>query len=128
MDENLVKSAITRASECSVYYSHTRPSGEGYPTACPSDSRYPSSTYSENILWGTAKVSSQRTIQAWRDSPSHYTNMMDKNHQSVGIACVYAREGKSYWVQTFSSATAQVDPTPSPARPTSLFPCPSPRR
>lgn len=78
MDENLVESAITRASECSVYYSHTRPSGEGYPTACPSDSRYPSSTYSENILWGTAKVSPQRAIQAWRDSPTHYANMMDK--------------------------------------------------
>lgn len=112
MDENLVKSAITRASECSVYYSHTRPSGEGYPTACPSDSRYPSSTYSENILWGTAKFSSQRATQTWRDSPLHYANMMDKNHQSVGIACVYARDGKSYWVQTFSSAAAQVDPNP----------------
>ena len=112
MDENLVKSAITRASECSVYYSHTRPSGEDYPTACPSDSRYPSSTYSENILWGTAKVSPQRATQTWRDSPRHYANMMDKNHQSVGIACVYARDGKSYWVQTFSSATAQVDPNP----------------
>ena len=112
MDENLVKSAITRASECSVYYSHTRPSGEGYPTACPSDSRYPSSTYSENILWGTAKVSPQRATQTWRDSPLHYANMMDKNHQSVGIACVYARDGKSYWVQTFSSATAEVDPNP----------------
>lgn len=112
MDENLVKSAITRASECSVYYSHTRPSGEGYPTACPSDSRYPSSTYSENILWGTAKVSPQRATQTWRDSPLHYANMMNKNHRSVGIACVYARDGKSYWVQTFSSATAQVDPNP----------------
>ncbi len=112
MDENLVKSAITRTSECSVYYSHTRPSGEGYPTACPSDSRYPSSTYSENILWGTAKVSPERATQTWRDSPLHYANMMDKSHQSVGIACVYARDGKSYWVQTFSSATAEVDPNP----------------
>ena len=112
MDENLVESAITRASECSIYYSHTRPSGESYLTACPSGSRYQSSFYSENILWGTAKVSSQRAIQSWRDSPSHYANRMDKNHQSVGIACVYARDGKSYWVQTFSSATAQVDPNP----------------
>ena len=112
MDENLVESAITRASECSAYYSHTRPSGESYLTSCPSGSRYQSSFYSENILWGTAKVSSQRAIQAWRDSPTHYANRMDKNHQSVGIACVYARDGKSYWVQTFSSATAEVDPNP----------------
>lgn len=51
MDENLVESAITRASECSIYYSHTRPSGESYLTACPSGSRYQSSFYSENILW-----------------------------------------------------------------------------
>lgn len=97
MDENLVESAITRASECSIYYSHTRPSGESYLTACPSGSRYQSSFYSENILWGTAKVSPQRATQTWRDSPLHYANMMDKNHQSVGIACVYARDGKSYW-------------------------------
>ena len=31
MDENLVKSAITRASECSVYYSHTRPLAKATP-------------------------------------------------------------------------------------------------
>ena len=128
MDENLVESAITRASECSVYYSHTRPSGESYLTACPSGSRYQSSFYSENILWGTAKVSSQRAIQAWRDSPSHYANRMDKNHQSVGIACVYARTEKATGCRPSLRPQPKWTPTPSPARPTSLFPCPSPRR
>lgn len=94
-DDKLMDTAMQRAAECSVYYSHTRPND----TSC--FDIFPSSTaHGENIAAGYS--SSDMVMHDWTNSPGHYANMVNGNYKSIGVGCFYI-DGHYYWAQAFSN-------------------------
>lgn len=65
-------------------------------------------TRGENLATGTETA--QDAFDAWRESPSHNAAMLDDRFRVIGIARVYAPEGKHawYWTTDFGGA---LDPT-----------------
>ncbi len=105
MDAAMMEMAVRRAAECAIFFSHTRPDGQGFDTARPSGTAYEKQDMAENILRDPGGNATPAAVtQSWYDSPGHYTNMMNEKYASVGIACVRDRAGHAYWVQDFTAA------------------------
>ncbi|GEM_PF-5266104 len=90
MDAELLDGAMLRAAESSILYtsSHVRPDGSG---ACTVSKL----CVGENALMGcnTAEIA----LSTWKNSPPHYTNMMNPEYHSVGIG-VYIKDNEYYWI------------------------------
>lgn len=104
-DYDLEKTAMKRAAEIAVYFSHTRPDGSDYDTAF-------TGTYSsagENIAYGYSTAS--QALEAWKeadekyDGQGHRRNMLSDDFNVVGIAHV-VYDGVDYWVQDFAETNA----------------------
>lgn len=106
-DADLESSAVTRAAETSIMFSHTRPNGSVCFTA------FPSGLYAagENIAMGFS--STQDTFNQWKNSPRHYANMMSADFTHIGISCFYGGAYGWCWVQTFGARSGSVNETPS---------------
>lgn len=100
MDGTLLGNALTRALECSVYYSHRRANGKAWYTAVTKDYIYAG----ENIGFGFGDAES--VTEAWMDSPSHRKNIMNGRYTCVGISCVVV-DGVAYWAQEFTDGRAK---------------------
>lgn len=99
MDESLLNTAMTRAAELSMFYSHIRPDG--------SDCYYlfrSSGTSGENIAVGYR--TSEAVMEAWNNSPGHYANIISDHFTSVGIGCFVDSNGTKYWAQCFDNEEA----------------------
>ena len=92
MDSGMLDAAMTRAYECSYYFSHYRPNGGDA-------SSLNWKIYSENISWG---MSADRTMSGWMDSYAHRDNILDSGYKSVGIGCYVTSGGTPYWAMVFS--------------------------
>lgn len=88
--------AMQRAAEISIYYSHTRPNGKNPFTIFPKNNKYAG----ENIAAG--QVTAKEVMTGWTNSPGHYKNMVEGNYDAVGIGCFYQDNGTKYWTQVFS--------------------------
>ena len=106
-DTELEGSAVTRAAETSIMFSHTRPNGSDCFTA------FPSGLYAagENIAMGFS--SAQDTFNQWKNSSGHYANMMSANFTHIGISCFYGGAYGWCWVQTFGGRSGSVNESPS---------------
>ena len=91
MDKELLDVAMNRAAELSVYFSHTRPSGEDCFSA--SDRMT-----AENIAAGYANAN--YVMQGWMESSMHQANILGSSHTTVGVGVVDV-DGIYYWVQCF---------------------------
>ena len=91
MDQDLLETAMKRAAECSVDFSHTRPD----QTECSSSSRKMSG---ENISAGAP--SADLTMYMWMNSSGHRSNILDSSFQSIGVGC-FEQGGLWFWVQAF---------------------------
>lgn len=92
MDVNLQKIAMQRAAECSVLFSHTRPTG---------NSCFELGEISgENIAAGTATADD--VMNLWMNSEGHRANILGSAWQSIGVGCVVV-DGSYLWTQVFSS-------------------------
>ena len=100
MDRTLLGNALTRALECSVYYSHRRANGKAWYTAITKDYI----CAGENIGFGYSDAKS--ITEAWMTSPSHRKNIMDSRYTCVGISCVVV-DGVTYWAQEFTDGRAK---------------------
>lgn len=100
MDQTLVNNAVTRASECSLYYSHTRANGKKWNTALTKSYR----KAAENIAYGFADA--QSVVNAWMNSAGHKANIMNPSYTCIGIGCVDVN-GYTFWVQCFTDGTAR---------------------
>lgn len=100
LDESLLETAMQRASELSIYYSHTRPDGSDCFTA----SSHTATRRSENIAIGYNTP--DKVMDGWLNSPGHYANIMDSEVTSIGIGCFINSEGTYNWVQFFDNGTA----------------------
>lgn len=106
LDKKLSILATIRAMEMAYgnKFSHTRPNGKSWYTFWEEpgfDFTVPGGgTYGENLAYGYATDSG--ACQGWRNSTTHYENMINENYTKIGIG-KYTLNGKTYWVQFFSS-------------------------
>lgn len=101
MDKELLMAAMLRASETSIYYSHTRPCNYDCFTATKK-------MYGENIAAGQGDA--LEVMDAWMNSPVHKANILSPRYKNIGIGCVKVN-GVNYWVQAFGTSAA--DPATS---------------
>ena len=100
LDENLTKAAMLRAVEMaySGTFSHTRPDG----TSCFSVFDTFGIEFSfcgENIAQGFTSASS--VVNGWKNSEGHFSNMISKNFNKLGVGAVKVADGW-WWVQLFT--------------------------
>lgn len=95
--------AETRAIETETLYSHTRPDGSSWATACPAPSS--GGVSGENLAIGNAAVSPASTVALWMSSDTHRANILNSEYTklSVGFAFDADSEYRTYWSQFFST-------------------------
>lgn len=95
--------ALVRAEETITLYSHTRPDGSSWSTACP----VPSSggTSGENLAVGNAAVSPATVVSLWMGSPTHRANILNSDYTKLSVGFVYdpTTAYKTHWSQIFST-------------------------
>lgn len=92
-----------RARELMTSYSHTRPDGSSWETACPIPE---SGGWSgENLMAGNAAVSPQTVVSAWMNSPDHRANILNEQFTNLSVGFIFDPETqyKTYWSQFFST-------------------------
>lgn len=95
--DDLAASALVRARELPLKFSHTRPNGLKCFTAMPQIGHI----LGENLAGG--QTSPQQVVQAWMDSKTHRDNILSKQFTEIGIVYYYQSNSKfkHYWVQHF---------------------------
>lgn len=96
--------ADTRARETMTLYSHNRPNGSSWATACP----VPSNTggvSGENLAIGNAAVSPATVVALWMSSDTHRANILNPDYTklAVGFNFDLKSDYKTYWSQFFST-------------------------
>ena len=99
MNAELLQTAMLRAAECSIYFSHTRPDGSPCFSAC-------SAMWGENIASGYGSPAS--VMNGWMNSAGHRSNILGESYSTIGIGCVM-RNGSLYWVQCFGTGSDTAD-------------------
>lgn len=77
------------------YFGHTSPNGDNAGERIDR-AGYSWMAFGENI--GMGYRNEAEVVQAWKESPSHCKNLMDKKFKEMGVA-----RTEKYWVQTFGS-------------------------
>lgn len=97
------EAANIRAREIMTSYSHTRPDGSAWSTACPIPESGGMS--GENLNASNAAVSPETTVASWMGSPEHRANILnpDFKYLSVGFVFDPGSAYKTYWSQYFST-------------------------
>lgn len=95
--------ATTRARELMQTYSHTRPDGSSWSTACPIPQTGGMS--GENLNAGNAAVSPETVVASWMASPEHRANILNKDFKYLSVGFVFDPNSqyKTYWSQIFST-------------------------
>jgi len=101
--ETCDQAAATRAAEAITLYSHSRPDGSSWSTACP----VPSSggTSGENLAVGNAAISPATVVSLWMGSESHRANILNREYTKLAVGFVFDLDStyKTYWSQFFST-------------------------
>lgn len=102
IDKNLSIAASVRALEMAhtQRLSHIRPDGAScFIVLRDLGIKY---TYAgENI--GDGFRQSEGVCEAWKDSPSHYKNIVNGRYNKIGVGVAQSVDGRFYWVQIFSN-------------------------
>lgn len=95
--------ADTRAEETKTLYSHTRPNGSSWSTACPTPNSGGES--GENLAIGNAAVSPATVVALWMGSQSHRDNILNPNYTNLAVGFTYDPDTlyRTYWSQFFST-------------------------
>lgn len=94
MDKDLMETAMLRASEAVIKFSHTRPDGSAWYTAEKKDI----GSMGENLAIGFG--STTKVMDAWMKSEGHRANILKDKYRTVGIGVV-KYNGSYYWAQFF---------------------------
>ena len=96
--------ATVRANEIIELYSHTRPDGSSWATACPAPAESGGKS-GENLAMGNAAVSPVTVVMLWLGSESHRENILNPDFTKLAVGFVYKPETtyKTYWSQFFST-------------------------
>ena len=95
--------AELRARETMTLYSHTRPDGTDWSTAC--ESTTPNGVSGENLAIGNAAVSPVTTVALWMSSESHRANILNPEYTKLAVGFNFDMESsyRTYWSQFFST-------------------------
>ena len=95
--------ADVRASETITLYSHTRPDGSSWSTACPVPESGGAS--GENLAIGNAAVSPATVVSLWMGSEAHRANILNPDYTKLAVGFVFDKDSdyKTYWSQFFST-------------------------
>ena len=95
--------AEVRARELVELYSHTRPDGSSWSTACvePSGGVY---TEGENLVVGNSAVSPETTVAAWMNSEKHRENILNPAFTKLAVGFYFDpnTQYRTHWSQYFS--------------------------
>ena len=95
MNSSLLDTAMFRAGETTLLFSHTRPDSSICFTA-------DSAMFAENIAAGQATP--KDVMNSWMNSEGHKANILNKDAKTIGIGCAY-HNGCYYWVQCFGTGS-----------------------
>ncbi len=95
--------ANIRANEITQYYSHTRPDGSAWSTACPNPES--GGISGENLAIGNAAVSPVTVVMLWMGSDSHRENILNPDYTKLAVGFNFDLDStyKTYWSQFFST-------------------------
>ncbi len=95
--------ANTRAKEIMEEYSHTRPDGSEWNTACPLVDQ--NSWSGENLAAGNSAVSPKTVVDAWMASEKHRENILNPNFTNLAVGFIFDPQSEygTYWSQYFSN-------------------------
>lgn len=99
------KAAEIRAEELVELYSHTRPDGSAWDTACDNPNDSGDSVEGENLLAGNSAVSPESTVAAWMNSEKHRENILNPNFTKLAVGFHFDANSqyKTHWSQFFSN-------------------------
>ncbi len=101
--DTLVDYAFIRAKETAQVFSHTRPDGSPWSSVFPTDDEE-NTPSGENLTMGAGfqyYEFADMIFKAWLNSPSHYDNMVNTSHKTLGIAVYVDERGAYYATQLF---------------------------
>jgi hypothetical protein len=95
--------ADIRARELVASYSHTRPDGSPWNTACPVPTSGGAS--GENVFAGNAAVSPKTVVAGWMASTNHRANILNAAFTRLAVGFYFDpnTELRTYWEQYFST-------------------------
>ena len=101
--DTCAEAADIRAGETAVSYSHTRPNGSNWSTACPAPTS--GGTSGENLAIGNAAVSPATAVALWMGSEAHRANILNPEYTKLAVGFKFDINSnyKTYWSQFFST-------------------------
>ena len=104
--ETCAEAAEIRAEEIVQLYSHTRPDGSSWDTACMEpEGGYIEYVEGENLVAGNSAVSPETTVAAWMNSEKHRENILNPNFTKLAVGFYFDPNTKyhTHWSQYFSN-------------------------
>ena len=103
--DTCAEAAETRAKEIVTLYSHTRPDGRPWSTACDSPNENQAYVEGENLIVGSSAVSPETTVAAWMNSEAHRANILNPNFTKLSVGFNFDPDTnyKTHWSQYFSN-------------------------
>ncbi|MBR2836864.1 CAP domain-containing protein [Candidatus Saccharibacteria bacterium] len=97
--------AEIRAAELVELYSHTRPDGSPWSTACDAPNDAAPYTEGENLVVGNSAVSPETTVAAWMNSEKHRENILNPAFTKLAVGFYFDPNSdyKTHWSQYFSN-------------------------
>lgn len=98
------EAAEIRAEELVQLYSHTRPDGTPWSTACDNPDGEVVSIEGENLVVGNSAVSPETTVAAWMNSEKHRENILNPEFTKLAVGFHFDpnTKYKTHWSQYFS--------------------------
>ncbi|MDO5480188.1 MAG: CAP domain-containing protein [Candidatus Saccharibacteria bacterium] len=102
--ETCATAAEVRAEEIVQVYSHTRPDGSSWDTACV-EPAYGNYLEGENLVVGSSAVSPETAVAAWMNSEKHRENILNPNYTKLAVGFYFDAntQYKTHWSQYFSN-------------------------
>lgn len=103
--DSCADAAEVRAQEIVQYYSHTRPDGSSWDTACMEPSGLGDWVEGENLVVGNSAVSPETVVAAWMNSEKHRENILNPAYTKLSVGFYFDPNTKyqTHWSQYFSN-------------------------
>lgn len=103
--DTCTEAAEIRAEELVQLYSHTRPDGTPWSTACDNPNSGTVSVEGENLVVGNSAVSPETTVAAWMNSEKHRENILNPDYTKLAVGFYFDPNSqyKTHWSQYFSN-------------------------
>ena len=95
--------ATKRAEELKTSYSHTRPDGTSWATACPLP--VGGGVSGENLAAGNGAVTPATVVNMWMNSETHRANILNDKFTRLAVGFVFEPNSqyKTYWSEYFTN-------------------------